>query len=102
MQQIAQDLSEASEIRFDVMPVVNRLFGESVTVSGLLGGEDVIEALRERDPGQVVCLPRALFDDAGEHTLDDLTADDVARRLGRPVIVAALISQVVDKLAHLS
>lgn len=97
---IARDLSPLSGIRFDVVPVSNRLFGETVTVSGLLGGEDVITALQQRDLGEVVCLPRAMFDDSAERTLDDLTVDDFARRLNRPVIVAGFISDVLDKLTN--
>lgn len=98
MEGIAQDLSASRGVHLDVMPVPNRLFGETVTVSGLLGGEDAIAALQEHDLGEVVCLPRAMFDDAGERTLDDLTPQDFALRLNRPVIVAGLMSQVIDKL----
>jgi putative radical SAM enzyme (TIGR03279 family) len=100
MTALARQLSASSGVRLDVVPVPNRLFGETVTVSGLLGGKDVMVALREHDLGEVVFLPRAMFDDSGERTLDDLTVGDFARRLNRPVIVAGLMSQVVDKLTH--
>lgn len=93
-------LSEKTGVRFEVVPVVNRLFGESVTVSGLLGGEDVIAALQKLDLG-LVCLPRAMFDEAGERTLDDLTVQDFVERLGRPVIVAGRMSEVYDRLTGL-
>ena len=35
-------------ISIRVYPVVNRFFGESITVSGLLTGKDILEQLRER------------------------------------------------------
>jgi NifB/MoaA-like Fe-S oxidoreductase len=78
------------------------LFGETVTVSGLLGGQDVLDALPGRDLGDAVCLPRAMLDDAGERTLDDLTLDDLSQRLDCPTIVADHMNEVWDALAHLA
>ena len=44
----------------EVVLVDNTFFGEQVTVSGLLGGEDLVRALRALDPGvEDVVLPRA-------------------------------------------
>lgn len=98
----ARKLAEKTGIQFGLAPVVNQLFGETVTVSGLLGGEEVIAALQGRELGKVVCLPRAMFDEAGERTLDDLTMADLAVRLGRPVIAAGLMSEVWEQLVRLS
>jgi putative radical SAM enzyme (TIGR03279 family) len=101
MRQAARTLAETGRVQVTVAPVVNRLFGERVTVSGLLGGEDVIAALKGCALGDVVCLPRAMLDDAGERTLDDLTVDDLSGRLHRPVIVADQMSELWDALAEL-
>ena len=77
-----------------------------MTVSGLLGGAEVLEALRERALGERVYLPRAMFaqppqgpplsgGEAGELcTLDDLTVGDFQRELGRPVVLAEFLSEL--------
>jgi len=94
----------------EIVPIVNRLFGETVTVSGLLSGEDVVDALARRDRGDVVLLPRAMFSAgcgleggraegaaAGESalvTLDGVTLADISERLGRPVQVADRLGEV--------
>jgi putative radical SAM enzyme (TIGR03279 family) len=97
-------LAVSSGVRFDVVPVVNRLFGETVTVSGLLGGDDLVAALDGRELGEVVFLPRAMFaayapgQTVHERTLDDLTVQDLETHLGRRVLVADLLSEVWDKL----
>jgi putative radical SAM enzyme (TIGR03279 family) len=64
--------------RPSVRVVDNRLFGEQVTVSGLLSGADLVREL-ERLPGDVddVVLPRGAFAFDGETTLDGLSADVV-------------------------
>jgi putative radical SAM enzyme (TIGR03279 family) len=71
----------------EVIPVVarNRYYGASVTVSGLLIGQDIVLALQEASAtGGVVLLPPNCLNDEG-HTLDDLTAGDLSRQLGMPV-----------------
>lgn len=103
MRQVARDLANKSGCRIEVVPVVNRLFGETVTVSGLLGGEDVLAALGERDGlGEIVFLPRAMFsqpDGRGELlTLDDFSVHDMAERLARPVVLAECTSEVWERI----
>jgi len=99
----------------EVVPVVNQLFGDAVTVSGLLGGQDIIRSLRQRCLGERVLLPRAMFsqrppeEDAGSdsfpgpsgskqralvRTLDGLAVRDLEEQLGRPIIVADLVSEI--------
>ncbi len=98
LQDQAQKLAMKMGIQFQVIAVANQLFGETVTVSGLLGGNDLLAAVRGRELGDVVCLPRAMFDAAGARTLDDLTLNDLEQRINRPLIVAERLSQLVDQL----
>lgn len=67
--------------------VGNRLFGPSVTVSGLLGGSDVVEALRPLREADVVVLPPDMFN-CDLVTLDGMTPSEISGRLGRRVAVA--------------
>lgn len=66
-------------------PIVNRFFGETITVAGLVTGGDLIEQLRGRDLGQRLLIPANMLR-AGENVfLDDVSTDDVERELGVPV-----------------
>jgi len=67
-----------------VIPVVNRFLGETVTVAGLLTGQDVIEQLRGRELGQVA-LPPAMFGGPSNQSLDEMRPSEVASALGHPV-----------------
>jgi putative radical SAM enzyme (TIGR03279 family) len=92
---IAAELSAITGASFQVTPIPSRLFGASVTVSGLLVGEDILFALRRRDLGDVVFLPRAMFDAAGERTLDELTPEALEQQLGVRVRVAGTIEELL-------
>jgi len=69
----------------EVVPVVNRFFGETVTVAGLLTGQDVVAQLRGRGLGDVVVLPAAMFGGPEGQSLDEMQPEDVGEALGRTV-----------------
>jgi len=93
LQRIAAELSALTGHDVQVVGVVNCFFGESVTVSGLLTGEDVCRDLSGLKP-QRVFLPRAMFDATGRLTLDDLTPEALSERLGAPVTLVSRMSEV--------
>jgi len=95
LSRLASELASLVGIDVRVVPVENRLFGPRVTVSGLLAGADIIEALRGHELGDLVVLPRHALDHAGALFLDDVTPDDVSAALATPVAFASTISDVL-------
>ena len=74
----------------EVIPVINRFLGESVTVAGLMAAEDVIDRLKDRNRVGPVILPPAMFGGPEGQSLDGLWPADVQEALGRTVIVPAI------------
>lgn len=70
----------------EVVPVVNHFFGRTVTVAGLLTGQDVAAQLGERDLGDMVALPPAMFGGPEGQSLDEMWPQEIADTLGRPVL----------------
>ena len=69
----------------NVYPMVNRFFGETITVSGLITGRDLIEQLKGRALGERLLIPDSMLR-AGERIfLDDVTVEQVEEALGVPV-----------------
>lgn len=50
-------LAQATGADVDVVHAVNHYFGETVTIAGLLGGNDILAALGEGHPKDIVVLP---------------------------------------------
>lgn len=98
MRALAREAEAITEVRFDVVPVENTLFGSRINASGLLGAGDIIGALRQTTPGDLVFLPRSALDYFGRHFLDDGTPVDVERAIGRPVAFASLWSELIEQL----
>jgi putative radical SAM enzyme (TIGR03279 family) len=93
---------ELTGLEVEVIPVVNEFFGPTVTVSGLVTGQDVIAALQGRDLGDAVFLPRTMFDSTGEMTLDDMTPLEIGAKLGTRVEMAGAMGELVGLLASIS
>ncbi len=82
----ARQVSAVPGIRARSVPVANRFYGETVTVSGLLAGCDIRDTLAGRiNPDETVVLPPNCLNTDGVF-LDDLTPEDLSRELGVPVI----------------
>ncbi len=74
-------------LTLDIQPVTNRFWGESVTVSGLLTGQDMLREARKRidDYDTLVLPPNCLNQD--DLFLDNLTLDQFRSVLGKDVQV---------------
>jgi len=96
--QLAAELSGQLSINAQVIAVPNGLFGNDVTVSGLLSGADICKTLSGRNLGEHLFLPAAMFTADTRITLDDMTLDDLVTRLQVPVSTATTLSEVLAQL----
>jgi len=97
--QTAARFADLTGVSLEVVPVSNQRLGETITVAGLLMGQDVIDQLRGRDLGDLLILPRIMFDHPDGIALDDVGPDQIARALDRPVILADGMSDVWEAVA---
>ena len=73
-----------------LVPVENRFFGPSVTVTGLLTGRDSLKSLEEYAPSHdILLVPETVVRDGSDIFLDDVALTDMEAALG---IKARLIS----------
>jgi NifB/MoaA-like Fe-S oxidoreductase len=64
-----------------VYQIENRFFGETVTVSGLLTGQDIIDQLRGKELGETLFLPCNVLKADEEIFLDDITLEELQNAL---------------------
>lgn len=72
-------------VRITVHCIKNEYFGERITVTGLITGQDIIRQLRDRKLGDVLLLPSNLLRSQEEVLLDDITVTDIEKALQVPV-----------------
>lgn len=81
--------SLSEKIGADIVPVAvaNRLFGQSITVSGLVVGNDIVAALASHDIGSCLLVPDVMLKEGEWVFLDDVTLEELEEKIGCPVVV---------------
>lgn len=87
------------EKRLLLYPVTNHFFGERITVTGLLTGQDILQELSGKELGDRLLLPQNIFRSGEETLLDDKTRSDLERELGvRCVILGSSGEDLVNAI----
>lgn len=85
-EEVLPGLRKIRNLQTQIVVASNRLYGRSVTVSGLLSGKCVYSAMRKVKPGDLVLLPPDILNADGMF-LDDMTLPQLEQKLKAPVSV---------------
>ncbi|MGC2423067.1 MAG: DUF512 domain-containing protein [Nitrospirota bacterium] len=87
LKNIAKEIEgKVKKLKLRVLPVKNNLFGDKITVTGLLSGNDIIAALKGKKADAAI-IPSVTMRDGAGVFLDDLTPEDVERETGLKIIM---------------
>lgn len=77
-------------LQANVITVRNKFFGETVTVAGLVVGQDIVSTLSDRtDVGDTLLLPRVMLRETEDVFLDGMTLRQLKEKTGKKIIVTA-------------
>lgn len=100
-----QEMTDKLKIKFpnvkvNLYKIINHFFGETITVSGLITGQDLMAQLKGQKLGKRLLLPCNMFRSGEEVFLDDITLEelkeslqveiDIVKSSGRDLIEAIL------------
>ena len=68
-------------LKVNVVKITNEFFGTTVTVAGLLTGQDLKEQLKDKIKGEELLIPRVSLRNEGDKFLDDITLEELAEFL---------------------
>jgi len=87
LEKYVEELESRFDVKIDVCPVRNDFFGESVTVSGLVTGGDIIKQYKGKLRKDVI-IPRTMLREFSGVFLDEVTLPELEKALGVRVHVA--------------
>jgi putative radical SAM enzyme (TIGR03279 family) len=79
-------LGEKTGLTIVPLAVENHLFGKSVTVSGLVSGNDIVAALSGVEVGRALLVPDVMLKEGEGMFLDDLPLEDLGKELPCKVV----------------
>lgn len=90
LQQAVDRLNRIAGLHARLVVVENEFYGSTVTCAGLLTGRDMLLHLAAQpEPGDLVVLPAVALRDGDGRTLDNLTTEMMAEKLGGVAVTTA-------------
>ena len=94
-------LNRIDNLNVTLYPITNYFFGESVTVTGLLSGKDIISQLSSESLGDALWMSHRILNDDQSKTLDDLTLADISKGIDCPIYVSNdSFLELINNLNH--
>lgn len=93
---LMEKISEAfPKVSGTVYPIENKFFGELITVSGLLTGQDLLAQLKDKDLGDRLLLPENMLRSGERVFLDDMTVEELEETLQTRIVIVKSSGQAL-------
>ena len=103
-QPLVQQLNSVTGLEVNLMALRSEYWGQEITVTGLLTGQDLLAGLCNRDLGDAILLPSLMLKHDDTRFLDDMTVEEVSDKLQTRIIpvtsVKDLIHQCTSSLSN--
>ncbi|NBD18018.1 MAG: TIGR03279 family radical SAM protein [Cyanobacteria bacterium] len=95
-QPLVEQLNTVSGLTVELAPCRSDYWGQDITVTGLLTGEDLLTTLQGKDLGDGILLPSLMLKDHDTRFLDDLTLETVSQKLGISIFPVTGIAHLIE------
>lgn len=89
---------EGLEVKLAALP--SDYWGQEITVTGLLTGQDLLNNLRGQDLGDAILLPSLMLKQGDTRFLDDLTVAEISTQLNVPILAVDGIEELINACLH--
>ena len=99
-QPIVNQLNRVPGLKVNLVAIASQYWGQQMTVTGLVTGQDLLAELPGRDLGDRVLIPSVMLKHDEDKFLDDVTLGELAQKLQIPLIPVSGIPDFLDKLGE--
>ncbi len=93
---IAHQLNQIPNLEVKMVALSSRYWGQNITVTGLLTGQDLLEALQELDLGDGILLPSVMLKQGEPRFLDDMTLSELASFLKTEIFPVSGVEELIS------
>ncbi len=97
MQEMTQMVATKLPLKTEVVKIDNNFFGTSITVSGLIVGQDILAQSKDVTLGDFVIIPRSMMKADEDIFLDNVTVASLSAQLGKKILIAEIDGYVYLK-----
>jgi putative radical SAM enzyme (TIGR03279 family) len=95
-QPILQQLNAVENLEVNMRALKSDYWGQSISVTGLLTGHDLLLNLQGQDLGEGILLPKVMLKHGELIFLDDMSIEEVARKLNTKILPVAGVEDLIN------
>lgn len=94
-QPLVEQLNQVAGLEINLVALHSDYWGQTMTVTGLLTGQDLLSGLQNQDLGEGILLPTVMLKHGELKFLDDLTVAEVSNGLGVEILPVGDITELI-------
>lgn len=95
-QPLVEELNQVAGLKVNLVALNSQYWGQEITVTGLLTGEDLLQGLQGRDLGDGILLPSLMLKHGDTLFLDDKSVAELESRLETPILPVAGVAELIE------
>ena len=95
-QPLVAQLNEVKGLEIDLIALNSQYWGQEITVTGLLTGQDLLAGLIDKDLGEGILLPSLMLKHDDTKFLDDLTVEEISSKLNIPIFPVSGVEELIE------
>ena len=95
-QPIVQRLNQVEGLHVKMAALKSEYWGQQISVTGLITGQDILRTLQGEDLGAGILLPSLMLKHDDARFLDDMTVDELARQLDTQIWQIGSIEELLE------
>lgn len=96
-QPLVAQLNEVSGLEVNLVALNSEYWGQEITVTGLLTGQDLLAGLAPQDLKDGILLPSLMLKHDDTKFLDDLTVTEISNKLGVPIYPVGDVTELITQ-----
>ncbi len=96
-QPLVAQLNQVAGLEINLVALNSEYWGQEITVTGLLTGQDLLAGLPGQDLGDGILLPSLMLKHDDTKFLDDLTLADVSQQLGISIFPISGVEELIRR-----
>jgi len=95
-QPILQRLNSVEGLKVNMAALCSHYWGQTITVTGLLTGQDLLQQLQGKYLGNAILLPAMMLKNGDTCFLDDMTLAELAGKIDTPVLPVRGVEELIE------
>jgi putative radical SAM enzyme (TIGR03279 family) len=93
---VVQRLNQISGLTVEMVALCSQYWGQTISVTGLLTGQDLLESLKGKDLGDGILLPSVMLKHEDTLFLDDMSVGELSAQLNVPIFPVTDVEELIS------